>query len=100
MILPAVSVRFLVNHSLLDTFSLPHPVEVNGTKAELARMANTNGTATANTAQAESEIRSLLYQERYYKDGSHWEKLRNCYHPDPAKTMVDISWSDSLVAPF
>ena len=37
-------------------------------------------------------IRSLLCRERYYRDTAQWQKLRDCYHPDAAKTRVEISW--------
>lgn len=47
--------------------------------------------------KSESEIRSLLARERYYRDTRQWQRLRESYHPDPSKTMIDISWS---VFPF
>ena len=62
-------------------------------------MVETKNAVPTNTVLAESEIRSLLYRERYYKDSCQWDKLRSCYHPDPSKTLIDISWSDSLVPP-
>lgn len=40
----------------------------------------------------EMEIKSLLVRERYYRDTCQWEKLRRCYHSDPSKTLIDISW--------
>lgn len=40
----------------------------------------------------ESEIKSLLTRERYYRDTAQWEELRRCYHPDAGQTKIDISW--------
>lgn len=40
----------------------------------------------------ESEIKSLLIRERYYRDTAQWEELRRSYHPDAGQTRIDISW--------
>ncbi|KAF9885861.1 hypothetical protein FE257_012333 [Aspergillus nanangensis] len=40
----------------------------------------------------ESEIKSLLVRERYYRDTCQWDKLRACYHPDASKTHIEITW--------
>jgi hypothetical protein len=40
----------------------------------------------------ESEIKSLLVRERYYRDTNQWEKLRSSYHPDASRTHIDITW--------
>ncbi|KAH8900521.1 hypothetical protein GQ53DRAFT_633207 [Thozetella sp. PMI_491] len=40
----------------------------------------------------ELEIKSLLVRERYYRDTEQWTKLRSSYHPDPARTSINISW--------
>jgi hypothetical protein len=53
--------------------------------------------AAKQSALEEAEIRSLLLRERHYKDNFLWEKLRTCYHPDPAKTYINVSWSVSVV---
>jgi hypothetical protein len=44
------------------------------------------------TFLTESEIKSLLVRERYYRDTNQWEKLRSSYHPDASKTHIDITW--------
>jgi hypothetical protein len=41
------------------------------------------------------QIQSLLVQERYYRDTLQWEKLRQCWHPDPTQTNIKISWYGS-----
>jgi hypothetical protein len=46
-----------------------------------------------NSTLTEAEIKSLVVRERYYRDTCQWEKLRNSYHPDPAKTHIEITWS-------
>ncbi|KAK3182229.1 hypothetical protein K4F52_006406 [Lecanicillium sp. MT-2017a] len=38
------------------------------------------------------EIKDLLVRERYYRDRQQWAKLRQCYHSDPSKTQIKISW--------
>lgn len=40
----------------------------------------------------EAKIRSLLIRERYYRDTSQWQKMRDSYHPDPTETHVNIQW--------
>lgn len=40
----------------------------------------------------ELTIKSLLIRERYYRDSAQWEKLRQSYHPDASKTLLNISW--------
>lgn len=52
------------------------------------------------TILAESEIRSLLTKERYYRDVGEWEKLRDCYHPDSAETLIKVSWSAIPTSPL
>ncbi|KAL2784640.1 hypothetical protein BJX64DRAFT_286420 [Aspergillus heterothallicus] len=44
------------------------------------------------TFLTESEIKSLLVRERYYRDTNQWEKLRSSYHPDASRTHIDITW--------
>ena len=41
---------------------------------------------------AEAAIKSLVIRERYCRDSGQWQKLRDCYHPDASKTMIDITW--------
>ncbi len=43
------------------------------------------------TALEEFQITSLLKRERYYRDNRQWQKLRNCYHPDPSKTRIEVA---------
>lgn len=52
-----------------------------------------------NTLLTQFQIQTLLVQERYYRDTSQWEKLRQCWHPDPTQTNVKISWYDCPVFP-
>jgi hypothetical protein len=40
----------------------------------------------------EIEIKSLLVRERFYRDTFQWQKLRNSYHNDAAKTTINVSW--------
>ncbi|KAJ5756889.1 uncharacterized protein N7511_007071 [Penicillium nucicola] len=48
----------------------------------------------------ESSIKSLLFKERYYRDTDQWQKLRDCYHPDPSKTHIEITWFQGNVDGF
>ena len=43
------------------------------------------------TSLDEFQITSLLKRERYYRDSRQWQKLRNCYHPDPSKTRIEVA---------
>ncbi|KIV79375.1 hypothetical protein PV11_06938 [Exophiala sideris] len=43
-------------------------------------------------ALEESQIRSILIRERYYRDTSQFDKMRKMYHPDGQKTKVYITW--------
>ena len=43
----------------------------------------------------EAAIKSLVVRERYYRDSCQWQNLRDCYHPDASKTMVDITWYET-----
>ncbi|OQD81861.1 hypothetical protein PENANT_c025G08277 [Penicillium antarcticum] len=47
---------------------------------------------TDNKLSTQFQIQSLLVQERYYRDTMQWEKLRQCWHPDPKQTYLKISW--------
>jgi hypothetical protein len=38
------------------------------------------------------QIKSLHVRERYYRDTSQWQKLRDSFHPDANKTKINISW--------
>lgn len=40
----------------------------------------------------ETQIKSVLIKERYYRDTSQFEKMRDTYHPDGSRTWVNISW--------
>ncbi|RVX73374.1 hypothetical protein B0A52_03016 [Exophiala mesophila] len=54
----------------------------------------------ADTWVAESEIKSLLIRERYYRDTQSWDALRSCYHPDASITNIRISWFSGDVDGF
>ena len=43
------------------------------------------------TSLDEFQITSLLKRERYCRDSRQWQKLRNCYHPDPSKTRIEVA---------
>ena len=43
------------------------------------------------TALHEFLITSVLKSERYSRDSRQWQKLRNCYHPDPSKTRIEVA---------
>lgn len=43
----------------------------------------------------EARIAALLVRERYYRDTSDWQKMRDSYHPDNSKTWVNITWYDT-----
>ena len=43
------------------------------------------------TALDEFQVTSLLKRERYYRDSRQWQKLRNCYHPDPSTTRIEVA---------
>lgn len=59
----------------------------------LQKLCTMNGRADKlNKLLNEMEIKSLLVRERYYRDTCQWENLRQCYHADPTKTLIDISW--------
>lgn len=47
---------------------------------------------SASQTLAETEIRITLIRERFYRDSSQWTKMRECYHPNPLVTLIDISW--------
>ncbi|KAJ5526752.1 hypothetical protein N7513_010911 [Penicillium frequentans] len=53
-----------------------------------------------NTLLTQFQIQTLLVQERYYRDTSQWEKLRQCWHPDPTQTNVKISWYNGDIDGF
>ncbi|KAI0124103.1 hypothetical protein BJ170DRAFT_697069 [Xylariales sp. AK1849] len=36
------------------------------------------------------QITSLLKNERYHRDCRQWQNLRNCYHPSPSKTRIQV----------
>jgi len=38
----------------------------------------------------EHRIASVLKRERYYRDIRNWQNLRNCYHPSPSKTRIEV----------
>ncbi|CAI7641809.1 unnamed protein product [Penicillium pancosmium] len=48
----------------------------------------------------ELEVKSLLIRERYYRDTSQWDKLRNSYHPDPSTTSIKITWFEGNIDRF
>ncbi|KAJ5632772.1 hypothetical protein N7490_009111 [Penicillium lividum] len=48
----------------------------------------------------ESEIKSLLVRERYYRDTCQWEKLRACYHPNALNTHIEITWFQGNIDGF
>ncbi|KAL8738588.1 MAG: hypothetical protein Q9181_000639 [Wetmoreana brouardii] len=43
------------------------------------------------TALDEFQITALLRRERYCRDSRQWQKLRNCYHPEPSKTKIEVA---------
>lgn len=51
---------------------------------------------TATALQDDGEIRALLCRERYARDTCQWQKLRDSYHPDASRTLVDITWYDQF----
>ncbi|KAE8422245.1 hypothetical protein BDV36DRAFT_279985 [Aspergillus pseudocaelatus] len=48
----------------------------------------------------ELSIKSLLFKEQYYRDTNQWQKLRNCYHPNPSETHIEITWFQGDVYGF
>ena len=38
----------------------------------------------------QSEIRAVLYRERWARDTCHWHRMRECYHPD--SSMFHGKW--------
>lgn len=40
----------------------------------------------------ESQIKSAVVLERYYRDNGMWNDLRKSYHPDASKTEIKITW--------
>ncbi|KAK5465519.1 hypothetical protein LTS15_002082 [Exophiala xenobiotica] len=51
-------------------------------------------------AMEESQIRSILIWERYYRDTSQFDKMRKMYHPDGQKTKVYITWYEGDIDGF
>ncbi|KAK5217829.1 hypothetical protein LTR72_009492 [Exophiala xenobiotica] len=51
-------------------------------------------------AMEESQIRSILIWERYYRDTSQFDKMRKMYHPDGQKTKVYITWHEGDIDGF
>ena len=42
------------------------------------------------TALDQFQITTVLKNERYFRDCRQWQKLRNCYHPEAAKTRIQV----------
>ncbi|KAJ5689449.1 hypothetical protein N7462_003841 [Penicillium macrosclerotiorum] len=45
-------------------------------------------------------IKSLLIQERYFRDTAQWQNLRNAYHPDASQTSINITWFEGDIDGF
>lgn len=46
----------------------------------------------ATTAADIAEISNLLKRERFYRDMGRWELCRAAFHPDAAKTYINVAW--------
>ncbi|KAL3483022.1 hypothetical protein BJX62DRAFT_249965 [Aspergillus germanicus] len=48
----------------------------------------------------EMAIKAIVTKERYYRDSALFDALRECYHPDPLQTFIDITWYQGNVDGF
>lgn len=44
-----------------------------------------------------AKVQSLFVRSMYYRDCHQWQRVLDTYHPEPSKTLIQLSW---LVFPF